>query len=112
VKTKPNTRKGKAGAAASYVSIKKAAGIVGVTPESVRLWVRRGLLPARRFRVVQMHTMVLRSALETARTVVCLHCGKPFQARRPQKARFCCAKHRDRWNYEHKKKARLRKQRS
>ena len=88
-----------------YVSIKKAADIVGVTPESIRLWIRRGLLPAKKVRVVMMHSMVLKSALGSARTVQCQYCGKAFQARRPQKARFCTAKHRDLWNYQKRKDA-------
>lgn len=86
-----------------YISIKKAAGVVGVTPESIRLWIRRGLLPAKKFKVVQMHSMVLKSALDSVRTVKCLHCGKSFQAKRPQKARFCTAKHRDLWNYQNRR---------
>ncbi len=86
-----------------YVSIKKAADIVGVTPESIRLWIRRELLPAKKVRVVVYNSMVLKSALKTARTVTCRYCGKPFQAKRPQKARFCTAKHRDLWNYQLRK---------
>ena len=105
-KNQKNTSQGKSGLPAGadkYVSVKKAAAMVGVTPESIRLWVRRGLLPAKKFRVVQLHSMVLRSSLDSVRTVACLHCGKPFQAKRPQKARFCSAKHRDQWNYLNKK---------
>lgn len=113
-KTQKNASRGKSGLPAGadkYVSVKKAAVMVGVTPESIRLWVRRGLLPAKKFRVVQLHSMVLRSALDTVRTVTCLHCGKPFQAKRPQKARFCSAKHRDQWNYLNKKASTGKKRR-
>lgn len=91
-----------------YVSIKKAAGVVGVTPESIRLWIRRGLLPAKKFRVVQMHSMVLKSALDSVRNVSCRYCGKSFQAKRPQKARFCTAKHRDLWNYQNRREELLK----
>lgn len=95
---------------AKHVSVQDAARLAGVTPETIRAWVSTGLLPARREKVVKVvyRYAVLRSALDGVKRVSCKYCGKAFTARRPRKALFCSAKHRDRWRYEQK----TRKQRA
>ncbi|MDA0578491.1 MAG: MerR family transcriptional regulator [Verrucomicrobia bacterium] len=89
-----------------YVSVQEAARLAQVTAETIRTWVANGHLPAKREKKVRIvyQYAILRSSLKTARQVRCKYCDRLFEARRPRKALFCCAEHRDRWRYEQMKK--------
>jgi hypothetical protein len=93
-----NTEKNKAKVQTrDYVLVEEAADLLGVTVPTVQSWISRGRLPSREIEVITKEVGVLRSSLKFAFRVTCKQCGKVFNARRPEKALFCSATHRNDW---------------
>jgi hypothetical protein len=81
---------------ARFVTILEASRILGVNRNTVRLWIKTGRLkigPNHLRKTDPRKGQVLRSSLKNAFKVKCMVCEKVFEAKHPEKARFCGPKH-------------------
>ena len=91
-----------------YVTEGEAAKILGVARMTVKRWEKEGRLTYTERKRVVVTRLIPRSALKKAFEVTCGWCGEVFTAKHPEKARFCCVSHRNKWYY----RTRRRKKRS
>ena len=92
------------------LSVLEAAGKLGVTPKTVRKWVKTGRLKGavKVVRIVREDIVVDEASLARAFAVKCLWCGKEFESPHPEKARFCSLRHKDQYLWQERRKLLLR----
>ena len=89
----------------SYISIQDAADKLGVSETTIRKWIKRKHLPAKRKRVTMTKYLIDPEDLDSVYTVTCEWCGKEFTSQRPLRARFCCLRHGTEHEMARKRKA-------
>ena len=76
-----------------YYTVREAAEAVGVTPPTVRQWIRRGHVKAVEKEYTVVKTVIPEEELTNVFDVTCQWCGKVFQSVHPLQAKFCCYEH-------------------
>ena len=89
------------------VNAEDAARILGVSPDTIQLWFKRGRIRAGKSKDKRGRTVLAIPVKSLTRDLLkakCLICGKVFRSTRPAKSKYCSYAHRMKWHARKKRR--------
>ena len=85
----------------STVNAEDAGRMLRVSPDTIRFWVKRGRITAKKSKDSRGRTILaipVDSLTKDLFKAKCVICGKVFKSKRPAKSLFCSYQHRMKWH--------------